>query len=302
MEAERTSIRPDPTRPSLVGLARCSGARMSRGASVVLMGGLASVVAAVAACEVNLSLGTECGSSPCALVEGHGAAQGPKDDSGADSEGGGAGDDGGIDAAVDVGPDGSMIDMPDARMPDEDGQVPVPGVLPAFKNLSFERTDGDGAGDLNLAATMDPWYHCLPPVNLGFLRAEQAVDSVRPTEGEYFLGYGYTYVVDLPSPIYQELSAPLKAGTRYAFMVDVQSKAGDDDIGLTVRGGNVACVAQAMLHTTPYIPAGIWVSQCVAFTPAEDLSHIAFVPNNRKGFTATNRFFVDNIRADPSCQ
>lgn len=265
------------------------------------------------ACQSDVSLGGECAANQ-KCTEGGGPLLPP-------DSGGMNGEQDGSTGAVDAG--GARLDAStgDAELPDagfSDAHVGVdanggqdsgeadsgepPGLFPDLANPSFERTSGTGAGDLNLGAEMAPWYHCLPPVNLGFLRAEQNTDGVTPTDDAYFLAYGYPFVVDLPVPIYQELATPLKAGTRYAFMIDVQSKSGDDELGLIVRGGNVRCVATATLAVTSNVPNGQWVSQCVTFTPNEDLSHIAFLPNNKNGITVTNRFFLDNIRADPRCK
>ncbi len=249
------------------------------------------------ACSSSISLGGECapkcvdkGATPGQGDAGEGDGSQPDAPDGGDS--------------LDAGP-GDAATLPDAADVDSgegtegDASTGGGGLMPALQNPSFERTTGTGSGDLNFTAAMAPWFHCLPPGNLGFLRAEQNTDGVTPTKGEYFLAYGYSYVVDLPVPIYQEVE--LKAGTRYAFMVDVQSKSGNEELGLVVLGGNIRCAATTQLFVSDYLPNGRWVPQCVAFTPTEDLSYIALLPNNRNGIAVSNRFFIDNIRSDSRC-
>jgi hypothetical protein len=276
-----------------------------------------------AACESTVLLGGECLSagkcveSPLgrdAGVPGDGdqGADDDVDDQGGDGDGDEPDDD---DSSMDSGaPD----DMDAGERPDpieiDAGALPVldagPGTpAPALRNPSFERTSGSGAGDLNWGAfrAVQPWYVCLAPTQTNFVRVEENVKdgNVLPSDGRYFIGFSYMYVVDLTVPIAQELATPLKAGQRYAFLMDVRAESGgDDQLGLIVRGGTklTPCAFLTDLAETDYLPNAQWTTQCVTFTPQTDLTQIAFLPKNKNGIAVFTRFFIDNIRTDPSCQ
>lgn len=276
--------------------------------------------AVLVGCESTILLGAECdaraGCKKADLgdgdIEGPGGGDGDQGDQGGDGADRPAHGDSGFDAMdggelpSDAGP------ALDATADDAAVLLPVldagPGTPPpALRNPSFERVTGSGAGDLNFSAfrALDPWYVCLAPAQLDFVTVKENFEGVTPTDGRYFVGFGYTYVVDLTVPIAQELATPLKAGQRYAFLVDVRSKSGGaEQLGLIVRGGTnlTPCAFLTSLAETDYLPDNQWTTQCITFTPTTDLTQIAFMPKNKNGIAVFNRFFIDNIRTDPSCQ
>jgi hypothetical protein len=265
----------------------------------------------LAGCQSTVLLGGECPTREACVGDGDRTGDGDgsagEDASVGDGDRSGDGDgapsEAGVDADVsgDAG-DGDMVTPADAGAPDA-AHTPMPDIL----NRSFERTEGEGSGDINgplAPAKADPWYHCLPPVQTQYLRLEQNTDGVKPSDGNYFFAFGYPAWVMLPIPIYQHLQTPIRAGQRYAFLIDVQAiSAGTDDrLGLEVWGGNTHCLTTTTLATTPYQKNSEWITQCVAFTAQDDLTEIALVPKNLNGIAVTDRLFLDNIRSDPSCQ
>ncbi len=279
------------------------------------------VSAGLFACESTVLLGGDClirstcpGDKPrgdAGFVSGDGDHVGDGDRAG-DGDGvperdagQGAVDDGG--GLFDAGlgrPDASEGDA--AALPVLDAGPGTPA--PALRNPSFERVTGSGPGDLNFSAfrALDPWYVCLAPTQINFVRVEENVDDkVLPQDGRYFVGFSYMYVVDLTVPVAQELVTPLKAGQRYAFLVDVRAESGgDEQLGLIVRGGTnlTPCAFLTELAETDYLPDGQWTTRCITFTPTQDLTQIAFLPKNKNEIAVFTRFFIDNIRTDPSCQ
>jgi len=260
-------------------------------------------------------LGNDC--RPGATCETLSAGDG--DEPGSDAAGPGpAHGDGGRQTGLDGGPepdlDATSPAWEDASFPEDDAGVMIPPgpdggpgtAYPGFQNPSFERTSGRGPGDLavNAAGALSPWVACAIPIGqFNFLHVEQNANNVFPTDGSYYLSYSYMYFVDISMPVAQTLPTPLKAGRRYAFLVDVRSQSGDDEqLGLLVKGGNTPCVVPTTLASGDYLPNDQWTTQCITFTPSIDMSEIAFMPKNKNGIAVTNRFNVDNIRPDPSCQ
>ncbi|MFT3926801.1 MAG: hypothetical protein QM778_29925 [Myxococcales bacterium] len=267
-----------------------------------------------AGCTSTVLLGGDCADKTACdgPTHGDGDALGSDGDGDGDGAAGdGDGDASNLDAGSKPKPDGGHAPVVDAFIPDPGPPPPGPDggpgtPFPAFQNPSFERTSGTGPGDLAVGATgaLAPWVACAIPIGqFNFLRVEQDTFGVTPTDGSYFLGYSYMYFVNISMPVAQTLQIPLKAGQRYAFLVDVRSQSGSDEqLGLLVKGGTTPCVAPTTLAEGDYLPNDVWTTQCITFTPSSDLSEIAFMPKNKNGIAITNRFYVDNIRPDPSCQ
>jgi hypothetical protein len=292
----------------------CERTRSDRGGLLHLSCALL-VGASLAACESTVLLGGDCLTEGFCVETGDG--DGERGDGSTAVGGGDAGDGDGqpVDSGVDEMDAGKRpLDAGvtlDAEIPDA-AVLPVldagPGTpAPALRNASFERVNGTGAGDLNFSAfrALDPWYVCLAPAQVNFVRVEQDVDGVTPRNGHYFVGFSYMYLVDLTVPIVQELASPLKAGQRYAFLVDLRAQSGaNEQLGLLVRGGTnlTPCAFPKELAETDYLPDAQWTTRCITFTPDTDLTQLAFMPKNKNGIAVFNRFFIDNIRTDPSCQ
>ena len=118
-----------------------------------------------------------------------------------------------------------------------------------------------------------------------------------PTDGAAFL----TLSLGLfgPGGIVQPLASPLRAGQRYAFAVDLAS-AGFGSPTLVVRSGRDGCASATnqLVQSAAVAPARAWTTQCIAFTPAADISELSLSIGNA---LAGGTLFVDHLREDPSC-
>lgn len=208
--------------------------------------------------------------------------------------------------AVDAG----SVEMPDGQVALlSDGGGIGPGSFPAFENPSLEITAGSLAGGLisSFTALVSPWLSCSPP---GFgpgaypradLRANFPVGS--PAANEVLAPTnGMSLVNASPdgTSIAQTLQEPLLAGKPYAFVVDLAATQNSTDLVLDVQGSS-GCFAPQTLATTPAVTAGTWSSVCVRFVPDRDYSSIMLAASSASAATGT-RIFIDNIRADASCQ
>jgi hypothetical protein len=268
---------------------------------------------ASSACSSTVFLGAECASGRC-QGDGDGLDIGDGDGDGDARADGGSGmgepDDSG------QAPDsGGMLDaspqLPDGSPgPGADDSGSAATLTPDFFNPSFERINGSPAGDLadfalGTGPDISPWKACQTDFMAGFLRAEQSRGDVRPSDGDTFLNFGFPYFAALPIPLYQRLATPMRAGQRYAFVVELRAEDPllDEQLAVIIRGGNVGCNAfNDTLGMTPYQKNGAWVSHCIAFTAASDMNEISFVPRVKSGLGPTSHLYIDNIHADPSCQ
>jgi hypothetical protein len=179
--------------------------------------------------------------------------------------------------------------------------------MPAFSNPSFELQNGSKPGDV--AAAIDrpditPWQTCQNDLMLGLEYVDpDGKNGVNATDGNNYVVFTFLYAVAYYAPVYQVLKEPLRAGQRYAFMIDVRADGVDGQLGLSVYGGNQGCVAvNDNLVMTNFLKEGAWTPTCVTFTPAYDMPDIILLPRAIAGFGAPSRLSIDNIRADPSCK
>jgi len=190
-----------------------------------------------------------------------------------------------------------------------DAENVLPGQFPGFVNPSFEITSGAPGGGLisSFVVQVSPWLGCSPP---GFgpgayrqadLRADTsagtptAAELIAPSEGSALL-------VTTPdgTSTAQTLTTNLTAGTRYAFLVDIAASEGESDLTLLVQGSSGCLSPEALTTSAPAVP-GEWRAVCVTFTPDKPYSSLMLTAVAATTPTSA-RLFVDNIRADPSCQ
>jgi hypothetical protein len=134
-----------------------------------------------------------------------------------------------------------------------------------------------------------------------------AIAGVLPMASD---GKTYMYLDLLSGSLGQTASAllcqSLRAGHSYSFAVDLASRVGQVDRGVTLAPGRLAVYAQAdscslvdpPLWTSPPLTAR-WTQHCVTFTPTTDAAYIALRllpdPAGRAAIV------VDNIRSVPGC-
>jgi len=184
--------------------------------------------------------------------------------------------------------------------------------FPALRNGSLEITStgipaSTGGVLSSLAVQAAPWTSCSAP---GFgpgcypsadLRANfpvgapTAQEQLSPTDGKSLVNASPD-----GTALAQTLSEPLRAGTSYAFMVDLASTNLATDLSLEVLGGSSPCFSLQSLATAgPAIP-GVWTSFCVRFTPDRDFASLALAAISPQASTGT-RLFIDHLRKDPRC-
>lgn len=184
-----------------------------------------------------------------------------------------------------------------------DARVPS-GAPWGIENPSFEVAPGSSAGAISTGSTgsnADPWTSCIGTANLvngasastGFGGGVQLL----PTDGAAFLSLSLGLFG--PGGIVQPLAAPLRAGQRYAFAVDLAS-AGFTSPTLIVRSGSSACTSATseLVQSSAVAPAQAWSTQCIAFTPDADVNELVLAIGNA---LAGGTLFVDHLREDPSC-
>jgi hypothetical protein len=99
----------------------------------------------------------------------------------------------------------------------------------------------------------------------------------------------------------QTLCAPLVAGTRYSFQLDLSFRPeGSVGVagGLEVWGGATQCGADELLWTSPLVTSE-WKTYCVSFVAKRDLPFLQV--KAAKGYSGTTGVFVDHLVPVASC-
>jgi hypothetical protein len=192
-------------------------------------------------------------------------------------------------------------------------------------NASFELTKGS-TGDLTTLSgnEVSPWEAC-QPVGAGSafttgLRVESSVElaagaqgagspavTVKPTDGDYFVGASFLFSAPLPIPLVQKLSEPLHAGVRYAFGIDVRSATqARNFLLLEAWGENGTCTLEKKLYGTQTLMDGGWRRICIAFTPDRDYAQFVLKAGLEgtltSAFTLDAQLFFDHMAPDPNCR
>jgi hypothetical protein len=265
-------------------------------------------------CDATIVLGTECpllrGACPkpdasaaedAGLVGSLDADGNPRND---------AADDEDDDAAAqpEAGPsepDGQA--QPDAEADAETEVDAGPGLLPELQNPSFELSDGGSeAGNLTafeMPSPIAPWYACRTGLSVANSARAGAV-SVEPTDGASFLGDSFPIVALNLNGLNQDLTPPLKAGQRYAFVVDLWSEGGiTSTLELHVVNGASCLPTVARLASSGPLPNGAWQRRCITFTPGRDVATLGLMVSAPEEYLNIGaRLYVDNIRSEPDCQ
>lgn len=189
-------------------------------------------------------------------------------------------------------------------------------MFPALENGSLEITAGSKTtgGVLSsfgvvptFAVQASPWASCSAP---GFGPGAYPTADLRanfpagaPTAEEQLAPSDQECLINASpdgTALAQTLNEPLRAGMHYAFMVDLASTTGATDLSLEVEGGTGPCFSlKSLTKVGPAVP-GVWTSFCARFTPAQDHASLVLSVSSTQASSGT-RLFIDNIRADPSC-
>lgn len=180
-----------------------------------------------------------------------------------------------------------------------------------MQNLSFELTRGSFGAlayspvdpvplGLNL---VEPWGAC----RTGFNVVESA-ESVRgsnrkdvlPRSGESFIDADLSFSPGR-SGLRQDLAYPLRAGTRYSFLIDVRVSSDNEDGTLEIWSSQLDCLPTNKLAEITPISSRDWQTVCVSFLAPTDVWQLVLVPNVRSLVATSGRLFFDNIHSDESC-
>jgi hypothetical protein len=205
--------------------------------------------------------------------------------------------------------DGGAAGEPDAgdtQPHDASADVDLgPALFPPFQNPSFELRDGGTPGNLpalEMPSPIAPWYACRTGLSaLASVRAGSL--TVEPTNGATFLGDSFPIVALNLNGLNQNFDPPLKAGQRYAFMVDLWSESGlSGNLALEVASG-IGCLPPVQtLTATDLLPDGGWQPVCLVFTPARDVSSLVLMVTAPEEYLNIGaRLYLDDIRSDPEC-
>jgi hypothetical protein len=250
--------------------------------------------APLAACDTVVVLGTDCpplrGTCPAPDADApeddadtpDPDAGVPRSDAGTDDPD--ASEEGGADAEVDSGP----------------------GIFPDLQNVSFELSDGGSEGALPalmMPSPIAPWYACRTGLSVAS-SVRAGATNVTPQAGSTFLGDSFPIVALNINGLNQDLDPPLKAGQRYAFMVDLWAEGGRTSVlELEVLSAVGCLLPLTHLASSGALPNGSWQSRCMRFKPERDVSTLVLMviaPEEYVNIGA--RLYVDNIRSDPECQ
>ena len=180
-----------------------------------------------------------------------------------------------------------------------------PAIFPPLENRSFELRDGGVEGGLPLLtipSPIAPWYACRTGLSTATsMRAGMA--NILPTDGATFLADSFPIVALNLNGLNQDLTSPLRAGQRYAFVVDLWAEGGSSsDLELQVVAGTVCLPTVTPLGSSGPLPNGGWQRRCIRFTPVRDVSTLALMVNAPDDFLNFGaRLYVDNIRSEPDC-
>jgi hypothetical protein len=261
------------------------------------------------ACDTTVVLGTDCPPLRGACVADEGG--GPKDDaasgehdadepSPSDRDASESPHDAAVDA--DAEPDAGDTEPPDATAEVDAG----PALFPPFQNPSFELRDGSAPGNLpalEMPSPIAPWYACRTGLSaLTSVRAGTL--TVEPTDGDTFLGDSFPIVALNLNGLNQNFDPPLRAGQRYAFMVDLWSESGlSGSLALEVASASSCIPPVQTLKATELLANGGWQPVCLRFTPPRDVSSLVLMVTAPEEYLNIGaRLYLDNIRSDPDCQ
>ncbi len=191
----------------------------------------------------------------------------------------------------------------------ENPQEEAPSRFPEFQNPSLEITAGAASGGLisSFAVQVSDWLGCSPPgfgpgaYPQGDLRMD--ISSGTPTAAQVLSPSDGMSLVTLwldGTSVAQTLRSPLVAEAPYAFMLDIASPEGATGLALEILGSNGCLSPKTLTTSAPAVP-GRWTSVCVRFTPEKPYSSLMFKAVAATP-SSTARLFIDNIRADASCQ
>ncbi len=278
---------------------RCKPPGSSIGLSVCLL------LAVCAGCEDKIALGSECPPFGGECLDRNPRANGDANEGngGETTPPSGSGSADGDAASPEMPRDGQVA------LPDDAGVVTPGSVFPTIRNGSLDMTGGSKDGGMlsYLQVQASPWLSCSPPgygpgaYPTGDLRefpvgTPKPEDTLIPTDGN-----GLISVSADGTTLAQTLSEPLLAGQRYAFMIDVASTNRTTDMSLEVLGGSSTCFSPEPLAVTPPAEPGVWTSVCISFTPTKNHRSIMLSASSPEA-SSGSRLFLDNIRADPSCE
>jgi hypothetical protein len=180
-------------------------------------------------------------------------------------------------------------------------------------NASFEGTPAIGtSGPPGIPATAAPpgWQVCL-----GDPDVDPSVSLLPASQGKTYVGLTVgtgTFAGATAESLGATLCAPLKAGTRYSFCVDVGigvqgvmvTPPGPGAPGPTLQiwGGTTACNQGQLLWTSPAITnRDSWTTDCGMLFPSQDFSGLSLIPAQASGSGAgfLSYVIVDNIVPGP---
>jgi hypothetical protein len=257
------------------------------------------------ACDATVVLGTECPPLRGACVTGEGGA--PQKDAASGEHDADEPSPPELDASESPHDAAAEPDAGDTDASDASPEVDVgPALFPPFQNPSFELRDGSVAGNLSaleMPSPIAPWYACRTGLS-ALSSARGGSLTVEATDGDTFLGDSFPIVALNLNGLNQNFDPPLRAGQRYAFMVDLWSESGlSGSLALEVASATSCIPPVQTLKATELLANGGWQSVCLRFTPPRDVSSLVLMVTAPEEYLNIGaRLYLDNIRSDPGCQ
>jgi len=273
--------------------------------------GCLAAASLLASCVDRVALGSECSTGVTFCVPTDGELPGPDVNPGVPTDPPLVDGSTIMDAGASIDAGGQVVDSSvevDGSADDAAAPEPGPNISELIRNPSFELTRGTFGGiayspinPLPLGTNLiEPWGACRTGFN-AVASAEavrgSGINDVVPQNGASLIEVELTF--GGRAGLRQTLATPLRAGTRYAFRIDVRASVDDDDRMLEFYSSQLDCVMGSKLTEVGPIGSEGWQSVCVSFVPPTDAPQLILVP------TASGiggRLFLDNLRADPTCR
>lgn len=197
-----------------------------------------------------------------------------------------------IDASLQPPMDSGLVEVPEPEEASIDARFPVWGEYPPFFNPGFELKPGADFGEITTVgaalpggADLSPWHTCQPIGAVSPLiavRSDPGVQVARPDGGVAEVVYpldgrALVQASALPNvffPLGQALEAPLVAGKRYSFAIDMRAITREADLSVQVLGGKAQCLAEQVLDESRRASADGWETVCFDFLPTEPWSRV----------------------------
>jgi hypothetical protein len=205
------------------------------------------------------------------------------------------------------------VDAGGPKPPVDSGATPSPSAALCITDPSFEGTPAIGtSGAPGIPATAAPpgWQVCLGDPDI-----DPIVSLLPASQGKTYVGMTVgspTFAGTTAESLGTTLCAPLKAGTRYSFCVDVAIGVqgvmlpapvqGQPGPALEFWGGKAACGQDELLWTTQAITnRDAWTTVCCAFVPSQNLSTLSLIPTQAVGSgpATLSYVIVDNFVPGP---